>query len=503
MCDPGDILPFVPSIPIVPGLPSIPIGPTYPIWGPFILPHPKPDFSHVDKKDDIEKPQTRLKELEGNGYKKDPANVIVEDFSGETFESVYNKMKDALKPYSALHDTGAWGDVRNAIVEAVQNFKIALGVLEQSGEAWKGKTHDAALQNLETSYPEPITAADGAGVQGILEDAFIRTIAATQNNIVDNKSRYDEALQNFPEQDGNIKKAYNDFAYNVLTDVYRPGIVEIGKNNPAFTAGVKLDVGPNGPGPTGPGPFGPGGTGPGPIGGGGLPSRPGTPNPPKFDPPNPPKTPKTPETPDFPKTPTGTPTLPQSLGQVPDTGSPAAPGGAPSPTGVPSQPPEGVLGLGPKGLGGAPKGAGAKGTGAGGKAGGGAGAKLPRGLAPGKATATPAAAFRTPAAGGAAAGLGGMGTPGAGAPAAGAGGRDGNKAYQVSKALRRKKTGEQIAGEAEAVVPVVGAPEKPVKPQANQPDQTPRPDPSDDAAGVRTVSRAPQTTEPATRMPGQ
>jgi len=501
MCDPGDILPFVPSLPTLPGLPSLPIGPTYPIWGPFVFPDPKPDFSHVDKKDDIEKAQTRLKELEGNGYKKDPANVIVEDFSGETFDSVFEKMKDAFKPYSAMHETGAWGDVRNAIVEAIQNFKIALGALEQDGQAWKGKTHDAALQNLETSYPEPTTAADGAGVQGILEDAFIRTIVATQNNIVSNKSRYDDALRDFPEQQGNIKEQYRNFAYTVLTDVYRPGIVEIGKDNPAFTAGVKLDVGPNGPGPTGPGPFGPGSTGPGSFGGGDLPSPPSTPKLPEFDPTK--NLPKTPDTPDLPTTPPGTPTLPQSLGQVPDTGSPATPGGAPSPTGATGQPPEGVLGLGPKGLGGAPKGVGAKGGGAGGKAGGGAGAKLPRGLAPGKATATPAAAIRTPAAGGAAAGLAGMGTPGAGAPAAGAGGRDGNKAYAVNKALRRKKTGQLIAGEAEAVVPVVGAPEKPMKPETNQPDPASPPDPSDDAGGVRTVSRAPQSIEPATRMPGQ
>jgi hypothetical protein len=96
-----------------------------------------------------------------------------------------------------------------------------------------------------------------------------------------------------------------------------------------------------------------------------------------------------------------------------------------------------------------------------------------------------------------------MGTPGAGAPAAGAGARDGNKAFQVSKALRRKKTGQQIAGEAEAVVPVVGAPEKPMKPESNKPDQASPPDPPDDAVGVRAVARSPQGAEPATRMPGQ
>jgi hypothetical protein len=507
MCGPEDLIPLIPHLPVpsVPGLPGLPIVPNLPgfPFGPGLIFPQEPDLSNVEDKEDIKHPSTRLKELEGSGYKKDPANVIVEDFSQVEFKDVHANIQNALEPNRG-HNPQDWAGVRNAIVTAIQDFQIALGTLEGLDDAWKGKTHDAALKNLEASYPEPTAAADGAGVQGILESAFLNTISATKQNIEDNWDTYDSLMKDeeYANYRDEIKNAYDTFARSVMADVYRPNIVQIGKDNPAFTAGVTLDVGDNGPGPDGPGPFGPG-NGPGSLGAGDLPGPPGTPTMPKipeFDRPQLPDTPQLPERPDLPTTPPGTPTVPQSLGQPP--GGPANPtgaGGGPQPTGA-NRPPEGVLGLGPKGLRNAPKGGG-KGGGAGGKAGGGAG--LPRGLAPGKATATPAAAVRAPVAGGGAgAGMGAMGPPGAGAPAAGAAGRDGNKGHQVLKALRRKKTGQQVTGEAEAVVPVVGAPEKPVKPETNQPDQAARQDPPDDG-GIRTVSRGPQSTEQATRMPGQ
>ncbi|MED5814285.1 hypothetical protein VST63_18135 [Mycolicibacterium sp. 050232] len=119
-------------------------------------------------------------------------------------------------------------------------------------------------------------------------------------------------------------------------------------------------------------------------------------------------------------------------------------------------PPEGVLGLGPQGLGGAGAGAG--------KGAGGAGGGVPlRGMPSGLPSSAPAtAAAKMPAgAAGAGAGLGsGAGSPGAGAPAAGQRAGDQNgKGHQVNKALRRKKNGKDVIGDAEAAVPVVGADE--------------------------------------------
>ncbi|SER12688.1 hypothetical protein SAMN04488583_4388 [Mycobacterium sp. 88mf] len=115
-------------------------------------------------------------------------------------------------------------------------------------------------------------------------------------------------------------------------------------------------------------------------------------------------------------------------------------------------PPEGVLGLGPQGLGGAGAGKGA----------GGAGGGVPlRGMPSGLPTTAPATTAAKVTAPAAAAGLGaGAGSPGAGAPAAGQRGDQNGKGHQVNKALRRKKNGKDVIGDADASVPVVGANEE-------------------------------------------
>ncbi|WP_135459199.1 hypothetical protein [Mycobacterium sp. DL99] len=129
-------------------------------------------------------------------------------------------------------------------------------------------------------------------------------------------------------------------------------------------------------------------------------------------------------------------------------------------------PPEGVLGLGPQGLGGAGAGKGA----------GGAGGGVPmRGIAsglPSSAPATAAAKMPTTAAG-AGAGLGaGAGSPGAGSPAAGQRAGDQNgKGHQVNKALRRKKNGKDVIGDADASVPVVGADEESAQTESTPADK--------------------------------
>ncbi|WP_124713219.1 hypothetical protein [Mycolicibacterium nivoides] len=123
-------------------------------------------------------------------------------------------------------------------------------------------------------------------------------------------------------------------------------------------------------------------------------------------------------------------------------------------------PPEGVLGLGPQGLGGAGAGKGA----------GGAGGGVPlRGMPSGLPTTAPVTTAAKVTAPAAAAGLGaGAGSPGAGAPAAGQRGDQNGKGHQVNKALRRKKNGKDVIGDADASVPVVGANE-----EADQPESAP------------------------------
>jgi hypothetical protein len=116
----------------------------------------------------------------------------------------------------------------------------------------------------------------------------------------------------------------------------------------------------------------------------------------------------------------------------------------------------GLLGLGSKGLSGSKTGAGSGGRGAGGGASGrgAVGAKPPATTATPKLGSSPAPVSR--------AGVSGAGGQGAaGTPVAGQQGSTADKAHKASKALRLPKNGEEVVGEAEAVVPVIGdAPRK-------------------------------------------
>jgi hypothetical protein len=149
----------------------------------------------------------------------------------------------------------------------------------------------------------------------------------------------------------------------------------------------------------------------------------------------------------------GLSSLPQSLGQAMNAGrgagNPGALAGASNPGNLPK---EGALALGKGPLGGS---GGANGPGM-------PGSSITKpGSAP--AIAAGAGADRTAAAGyraglSGAPGSAGAGMPGAGAPAAGHQGANAQGApHQPSKMLRRKKNGEELIGDTEAVVPVLGA----------------------------------------------
>lgn len=501
---------FVVENPLVSNLITAPLNGLVPGLGqlaPFLI-APFHDFSQVDN-DQVRPPYTRIKDLEGNGYKKNPANAFVEDFNNVTFEAVHTAIKDAddaVAPYAT-----EWADIRTAIVEGIQNFQIALGALEQA-DLWKGKTHDAAINTVSTSLTEPQTAADGAGVMGILTEAFTNTIYATKQNIVPNYQKYQDDLAAHPEFQDEVKHDYNSFAQKVMHDVYAPTISQIAKDNPAFTQGGTPQPQPQ-PQPNLP--TGAGLTnGPGSTGGPGLSGGPKSPN---INGPKPYEPPKLPETklPDprttVPTTPTGLNGLKgltdplnsaldaakDAIGQAADAAKNAAQGGQGPNAGGPQGPPEGVLGLGPQGLGaaGASKGAGGAG-----------GGPLPRGLANGKTMGVPlTAAAKTPAPAVGAGLSSAGGAPGAGAPAAGQRGGDQNgKGHQVNKALRRKKNGKQVIGDTDAVVAVVGAPEKASQPdaaQVDQPERSEQPEPA--SRSVQSAPRSAPRVEPPMRVPGQ
>jgi hypothetical protein len=186
-----------------------------------------------------------------------------------------------------------------------------------------------------------------------------------------------------------------------------------------------------------------------------------------------------------------------AIGQAADAAKGAGQGLQDPNLGGPQGPPEGVLGLGPQGLGGGGAGKGAGGVG-------GLGA-MPKGLANAAPMSAPAtAAAKVPAAAAGAGLASGAGSPGAGAPAAGQRGGDQNgKGHQVNKALRRKKNGKDVIGDAEAAVPVVGAPENQGQTEGLQidgPDQPEQSDGTTTSAGP-TPRRVPRPRQPM-QIPG-
>jgi hypothetical protein len=463
------------------------------LWGPH-LPVPvivrsMPDVSTVDN-DKIITKDNRLKELKGGGDTDNP-DFGVEDFSGETFTNAFDKMQLAFDDVAPGH-AESWAEISNNITQAIQTFDTELGKLDLAG-GWKGSTHDAALANVRSSFPEPRTAASGARMMGILVDAFQKTISAVKENIVKNEPNYESDLAKYPEHHDLINEHYNSFTRKVMQEIYAPAIQQIANSDAVFTAGGAPPVGNNELPLTVSNPLG-GGGGPGSVGGAGSGVFGGG-TPPSFSEPDLPafKGPTLPET-TLPETalPEATlPDRPEGLGDPTEAASMPAESlsdaaqqgasGAPSPTsagtpGTGSRPPEGALGLGPRGAGGAPpKHGGGSGRGVGSGGGGGGAGRGP--LAGRPASSTVAAGEKaSPATTAARAGLGsGMGAPGMVPPAAGQRGGDPNaKGYQVMKALRRKKTGEQVMGKADAIVPVVGEPDKPQaarpEPEATPPD---------------------------------
>ncbi len=451
---------------------------------------------------DYDKADTRVDDLEGRDY--DRTFSMPDDHFGQTtFDEVYGRMITAFDPI-VLFDPKGWDDVGWAINEARTNFQLALIELDGTVDAaWKGETYRALKGNLDDSIVELEKVEKVAPVIGTLVEAFANTISTTKENIVKEKSAYDNDLALFPENRDEVENDYDDYAKIVMQEVYKPNIDLIAKNMPVFTAGDPSEVGEdtgldddNWPGGGDSGGF----DGLGSPDGLGLKTGPEIPDLGGATVPDPTDT--MPALPSFPiANPSGlnTPTdavraasdaARNGLGAATDAAKQAADSAHKAFDSGLDGPPEGVLGLGPKGLGDSPPGGGA-----GGRTGAGAGTRLPRSFADGRPTgAATTSATRLPSVAGSVpgAGPGMMGPPGAGAPAGAPRGGDNGNGHQVLKALRRKKNGQHVAGEADAVVPVLGAREKPARPNADQTDQTDPP-----GTDVRSVPRGAHRPEQA------
>jgi hypothetical protein len=331
---------------------------------------------------------------------------------------------------------------------------------QQGTHGWQGKTGDAIRKNAMASAAVVEALAAAADRMGIIVGMFSGAIASARNYFNGpNWDAYQKTVIDGPPDDPyDLKDRFDAMAASFLTTVYRPVIDKIADNHPNLDGVMPPTLGTPAPGPGAPGRGGGGELAPGKISPGGL---------------------GAPEVPDD--------AVPAPAGPAPGGGPPGgpSPGGgnagqgpgdaaqkaaqnAATPAANSNQQgpgqgdaangarpgagrlPEGVLGLGPKGLGNAAKG----GAGARGAGGGGAGARTPltkpveaRMTSPSKPTAA-APVSR--------AGVGSSGGPGTGAPAAGHRGAAGDKVHKASKALYQQKHGEEVVGETEAVVPVVG-----------------------------------------------
>lgn len=394
------------------------------------------------------------------------------------------------------HDIGQgipeqWDSAAVNTLAAADDFTGSLQQLDsapiKSPTRWSGATQQAAVKKLHDAIPALHNVGTGATNMGTVSLAFATTLATVSQQLKLNYPSYHQNMTLFPQSSDTIRAAYNKFAREVMSH-YQNNMLAIAHNSPGFSAAPAAAAHgrPGGAGPSGGGAGGAGLPGGG-AGGLGLPGGAGGALPglgdgagglgpdaglgPSSDPQLTGLTdpqgagaspiPATGASAASPASDAGSmlpelaqgATAPlegatQGLGQAMNAaqrGNNPALGGANS---AGKLPPPGKLDLGDKGLKGSAGGPGA-GPGALGKSAG----------APGAA----ATAARTAPAGARAGLSNALGSPAAGAPAAGAPGAgqkqgDTKGTHQANKVLRQKKNGEELIGETEAVVPVLGAP---------------------------------------------
>jgi hypothetical protein len=475
---------------------------------------------------------------------------LMEAFGEKKFEHVWPLVAGIQKDAAPSSIDEAWRNIGEQLHTSALDFETALKSLEKTGD-WKGETIKAAFENAIKSVSEPFYTGTAALRGAELVHKFRDVMNYVHDNLVrdplghfpDMWQRYEFDLNNIwqstegapgqqeagyiqttPAQQEQIKKYYDEYMHLVMVDSYEPGIEDIYGGYPQFVQNtepaqpITIPGLPEKPGQptdkTGQNTSTGDGGGTPPFGGGGLQK-------PDLGKPSIPKT-SLPSLPEWQQNqtklpgdvdnsgqndqrrpsltdplPTGQNGLPsgltnaanQAMGAATQAASQAAkasPSGLSKGLGNKPKLPEGALQLGKGGTG----------PGAGGARGGGGGASLGAGLPrlgglPAAATHAAAAGAGGPGTGAATPAMGPPGTPGSAGQ--GAGGAQQSKEHKANKALRRRQNGTEIAGEAEAVVPVIG--------QDQGPDQGQ--DQRDEVAAQRGPdrSRGPSATPPAAPAP--
>ena len=433
-----------------------------------------------------------------------PGGVPLENFSQMGIDEVFKRIFPA-DVGMAQFEASTWAQIKQTIDNATNSFFQQLAALDQSagmqgdspaGAAppsasggFSGQFHDAAMNYIVSSYPTIQTISTEVGKLQNHVQTFANTIQNTQNAIVPNYFSYQSAVNNpaYQQHKAAIQYVFDRYAQQVMTSTYAPNILSIANNPATFPVATPHASSPAiTPHPSGGTSVGRGGGVPVSFG---APAVTGTSAPSGSTSgsstgasPSPTQSFGTPANTTSPAAAMSSPTssamdpsslantaaqamspLQSSLGQLASTagqGAKPPPGG---PGGAASKLPPGKLADSLKPGGG------------GGKIGGGAGAQGPMARPAGAPSSSGGMAGRTVAAG-SRAGLSAVpGAAGAGAPAGGGGGGRGQHGgaqggvHQPNKVLRRKKNGEEIVGDAQAVVPVLG---EPAHPEAAKPDAT-------------------------------
>lgn len=432
---------------------------------------PKPSFNN----DDVHPPN--YDQLGSEYRKRNPNTTFVhkdcglEDFSGTDYLDMYSKFE------------GTSSDVAPGVADAWQQVAVDLARVSyefvrraDDVHGWVGEAADAANQNRAQSQGEIFALLGASRFMHSSVDTFKKTIEAVRSALVNNRDSYRVEVEQNPDVESKNAnyQIYAQTTRQLMSQAYAPPVRAVSDAVPSLGIS-KPEVGQPPPaGTNGRSGAGGGGGGTGlPRGGAGSPVS---------------ATGFKPAQSSLQQKPTGAADpsksgLTDALGKATQGASDAAQGigdaansatdaaksaaqqavdAATKAAGMAGQgngvgmPPEGVLGLGPNGLRGAVSKAGGSGGGGGGHGGGGVPRELASKLSPEVTSSTKASGAATTAArAGLASGAAGAG--GSGAPAAGhrSGGDD--KVYKVNKALRRTRNGEEVVGETEAIIPVVGA----------------------------------------------
>ncbi|WP_310768851.1 hypothetical protein [Mycobacterium sp. Z3061] len=432
------------------GAPNLP-PPGAPPGAPPIIPGPAPG-KPVDRT--INAPQNHLDQFQGMPGRNHKAGKAVP----------YDPIPTYIDGYKAVQDVTAHGPGNtgwNATIDGLRGrLKKALATINSGIE---GQFGNALRANLERSFGVLDDLSNHARTMETLIDAFFNDLQTTKDNFARNWELYRQAIQD--PQDPTNKETLNQLNALVgpIMAQYRPPIDTIAQSHPSITSALP-SVGSPGSVGSGGGGGSQGGTGGGPVGlpRGGLNTgsmanlaTPDRAQPDQAKSASPPQIPTDAANGAADAAKQAGDQAQKAAGQGADAAQKAlgALGGAPTGAGLP----EGVLGLGPKGLQGAAK------TGGGGGGRGAGGREPVVAKTPAKLASSPnVAGTSTPAS---RAGVSGSGAPGAaGAPAAGHRGAAGDKTHKAGKALRLTKNGEEVIGEADAINSVIGDEPRKVSP---------------------------------------